>query len=120
MYLFKIWTEIKKQRLAEYKTKSGALKKIAAKIIDRNKAPKDFLNKFLPREIDIYLKLDHPNIIKVFEIIDIGSRVYIFMEYAESGDLLEYIRVNYQASIENYLNFILFKIWIFRFLKINR
>jgi serine/threonine protein kinase len=80
-------------RLSEYKNKIGEKKIIAAKIINKKKAPKDFLNKFLPRELDIYLKLDHPNIIKIYEIIEISSKTFIFMELAEGGDLLEFIKV---------------------------
>lgn len=73
--------------------KNGEKKKLAAKIIDRTRAPDDFLNKFLPRELDLYTKLEHPNIIKVYDIINILHRVYIFMELAECGDLLDFIRV---------------------------
>ncbi len=79
--------------MSEYKTKNGDKKILAAKIINKKKAPKDFLNKFLPRELDIYLKLDHPNIIKIYEIIEISSKTFIFMELAEGGDLLEFIKV---------------------------
>ncbi len=81
-------------RLAEHVSKSGLeRKKIAAKIIDRRKAPDDFVNKFLPRELEIYLKINHPSIIKVYEIMEIYQRIYIFMELAEGGDLLDFIKV---------------------------
>lgn len=40
-------------------------KEFAVKIIDRDRAPSDFVLKFLPRELDIIRGLDHPNIIKV-------------------------------------------------------
>ncbi len=40
-------------------------KEFAVKIIDRDKAPADFVAKFLPRELDIIRTLDHPNIVKV-------------------------------------------------------
>lgn len=40
-------------------------KEFAVKIIDRDKAPADFVAKFLPRELDIIRALDHPNIVKV-------------------------------------------------------
>ena len=66
---------------------------MAVKIIDRRKAPPDFLNRFLPRELDIYFKLKHTNIIRVQEIIQISHRVFIFMELAEGGDLLDYKKV---------------------------
>jgi serine kinase len=40
-------------------------KEFAVKIIDRDKAPADFVSKFLPRELEIIRTLDHPNIVKV-------------------------------------------------------
>jgi serine kinase len=40
-------------------------KEFAVKIIDRDKAPSDFVSKFLPRELDIIRTLDHPSIVKV-------------------------------------------------------
>ena len=40
-------------------------KEFAVKIIDRDRAPADFVAKFLPRELDIIRALDHPNIVKV-------------------------------------------------------
>ena len=82
------------KRIAEHKSKTtGEKQRLAAKIIDRTKAPDDFLNKFLPRELEIYTKLSHINIIRTFEITEILHRVYIFMELAEGGDLLDYIKV---------------------------
>ena len=47
----------------------------------------------MPRELEIYLKLDNIHIIKVFDIIEINHRIYIFMELAEGGDLLDFIKV---------------------------
>lgn len=70
---------------------------MATKIIDRYKAPNDFLKSFLPRELEIYQKISHPNIIKVYEILEIMHRVYIFMELADGGDLLNLIKVNRNA-----------------------
>ena len=66
---------------------------MAVKIIDCNKAPEDFVERFLPRELKIYQKIHHDNIIKVYDIMPIGQRVYIFMEIAEGGDSLDFIKV---------------------------
>ncbi|CAF0971027.1 unnamed protein product [Rotaria sordida] len=66
-------------------------KEFAVKIIDRDKAPADFVSKFLPRELDIIRTLDHPNIIKVQHILETKSLTLIIMEYASNGDLLDYI-----------------------------
>jgi len=65
---------------------------VAVKVVDRHKAPKDFQTKFLPRELDIWPGLRHPNIIKVFDAFDDGRRVYMILEYAENGDVLRYIQ----------------------------
>ena len=71
---------------------------MAAKIIDRRKAPNDFLNKFLPRELNIYRKLNHPNIIKAYDIMEVHTRIFVFMELAEGGDLLDFIKVKRKAK----------------------
>lgn len=67
---------------------------IAVKIINRQIAPQDFLERFLPRELEIIGHLNHENICKFFEVCDTGQRVYLFMQYAYEGDLLEYIQRN--------------------------
>ena len=68
--------------------------RLAVKIINRARAPEDFLLKFLPRELEISVKLKHENIIQTYEIYDIYPRIYIIMEYAENGDLLDLIKVS--------------------------
>ncbi|XP_061458790.1 testis-specific serine/threonine-protein kinase 1-like [Rhineura floridana] len=66
---------------------------VAVKIIDRRKAPPDFLERFLPREIDILAKVNHRSIIKTYEIFETSDgKVYIVMELGAQGDLLEFIK----------------------------
>ncbi|XP_036103355.1 testis-specific serine/threonine-protein kinase 1-like [Molossus molossus] len=66
---------------------------VAVKIIDRKKAPVDFLEKFLPREIDILITLNHRSIVKTYEIFETSEgKVYIVMELGVQGDLLEFIK----------------------------
>ncbi|XP_036451530.1 testis-specific serine/threonine-protein kinase 1-like [Colossoma macropomum] len=66
---------------------------VAIKIINRKTAPQDFLEKFLPREMDILPSLNHSNIVKTFEIFDTSQgKVYMVMELAVQGDLLELIK----------------------------
>lgn len=36
---------------------------VAAKIIHKGKAPKDYVRKFLPREMRILEELEHPNVV---------------------------------------------------------
>ncbi|XP_048369802.1 testis-specific serine/threonine-protein kinase 2-like [Sphaerodactylus townsendi] len=66
---------------------------VAVKIIDRKKAPHDFLERFLPREIDILAKVNHRAIVKTYEIFETSDgKVYIVMELGVQGDLLEFIK----------------------------
>ena len=65
---------------------------VAIKIINRKIAPKDFLKHFLPRELEIIGNIAHPNICKFFDVLDAGSKVYVCLQLAQGGDLLEYIK----------------------------
>lgn len=40
-------------------------KNVAIKVIDKRKAPKDYIYKFLPREIQIMHRLNHPNVVSI-------------------------------------------------------
>lgn len=49
--------------------------RVAIKIINRKKVPKDFREKFLPRELKIIACVDHPNIVKMFELMEFHNKV---------------------------------------------
>lgn len=67
---------------------------VAIKIINKRKTPRDYLEKFLPREIEALRRLDHPSIIKTYEVFETpAGKIYIVMELGEKGDLLSYIRI---------------------------
>uniref|UniRef100_A0A2K6GJL1 non-specific serine/threonine protein kinase n=1 Tax=Propithecus coquereli TaxID=379532 RepID=A0A2K6GJL1_PROCO len=66
---------------------------VAVKIIDCKKTSTDFLEKFLLREIEILVMLNHPSIIKTYKIFETSDgKVYIVMELGAQGDLLEFIK----------------------------
>lgn len=64
---------------------------IAVKIIKIDKLSMQFRNKFLPRELDILTKVEHPNIVHVCKIFIYPKRIYIFMELIQK-DLLQVLR----------------------------
>lgn len=84
-----------KVKMAEWTQPDTADKnRFACKIICKRKAPRDFVSKFMPREMDVIKKLDHDNVIRLKSLFEFDSRVFIFMELAENGDLLSYIKHN--------------------------
>lgn len=77
----------------------------AVKIIKKREAPRDYVDKFLPRELELMPRLRHPNIVRTFLIwqerpaVDPRERIFIFMELATDGDLLLFIKVHYSYHI---------------------
>uniref|UniRef100_A0A670YHY7 non-specific serine/threonine protein kinase n=1 Tax=Pseudonaja textilis TaxID=8673 RepID=A0A670YHY7_PSETE len=46
---------------------------LAIKMVDRRRAPRDFVEKFLPRELSILRGIRHPHIVRVYEFIEVSS-----------------------------------------------
>ncbi|XP_028396471.1 testis-specific serine/threonine-protein kinase 1-like [Dendronephthya gigantea] len=66
--------------------------KIAIKIISKKNAPAEYLEKFMPREIDaLNATCRHRNVITLYETFRSETKIYLVMEYAAKGDLLEFI-----------------------------
>ena len=45
----------------------------------------------ITREIKILKKVRHPNVIQLYEIIETEKELYMIMEYANNGELFDYI-----------------------------
>lgn len=56
-----------------YSEKLG--KNVALKIINRRKAPKDFQTKFLPRELEVMKATHHPNLVRLYDVMQFNSKV---------------------------------------------
>ena len=69
--------------------------KVAVKIINKKKAFEEYLNKFLPREIDAMRNIGkHANLVTFYQIIETTNSYFFVMELADGGDLLEAIKAN--------------------------
>ena len=76
---------------------SPTQQRVAVKIIDKRKlivSSLRILSKYFDQEMQILSKLNDPNIIKLYDTMEIGSKLYIFMELADGGDLLEFINTH--------------------------
>jgi len=63
---------------------------VAVKVIDKAKLDKTTAKKLF-REVRIMKLLNHPNIVKLYEVIDTPTELYLFMEYASSGEIFDYL-----------------------------
>jgi len=65
---------------------------LACKVIDENHASKNFLARFLPREITMLLRVNHHNVVRIHSMLKISRKFFFFMHYCENGDILHFIR----------------------------
>nr|XP_018910956.1 PREDICTED: serine/threonine-protein kinase SIK2-like [Bemisia tabaci] len=63
---------------------------VAIKIIDKSQLDSVNLEKVY-REVDIMKQLDHPHIIKLYQVMETKSMIYIVSEYASQGEIFDYI-----------------------------
>ena len=69
---------------------SFLLDRAAVKILDKTKLD-DKTRKLLSCEVDAMDKLHHPNIIRLYEVVETIERFYLIIEYAPGGELYTYI-----------------------------
>ena len=65
--------------------------KVAIKILDKLKLIEEEGIERVLREIKISSELNHPNIIKIYKIIEEEKKYLVIMEYCEEGELFNYI-----------------------------
>ncbi|CAJ0573350.1 unnamed protein product, partial [Mesorhabditis spiculigera] len=67
---------------------------LAIKMINKLKVTKDFLKRFLPRELANWKMLVHPNIIRLFRHYEALDHVFLVMEFGSGGDMLSHVQKN--------------------------
>lgn len=66
--------------------------RVAIKIVSRSRLNARFQQKFLPRELKIVRNMRHPHIIELLEMFESNGVIFLIMELARHGDLLEYVQ----------------------------
>ncbi|KAL3343166.1 hypothetical protein AABB24_026957 [Solanum stoloniferum] len=65
--------------------------KVAIKILNRRKMKTPDMEEKLRREIKICRLFVHPHVIRLYEVIETPTDIYVVMEYVKSGELFDYI-----------------------------
>lgn len=65
--------------------------KVAIKILSRRKIKASHMEEKVVREINILKMARHPHVIRLFEVIDTPTDVFMCMEIAPNGELFDYI-----------------------------
>ena len=68
--------------------------KVAIKILEKKKINNEKDLERIKKEIKYLKMLNHPNIVKIYEIIENENNFYISMEYVSGGELFNYIVKN--------------------------
>lgn len=65
--------------------------KVAVKILNKKKIQLLKMNEKVKREITVLNISNHPHIIRLFEVINTSSDIYVITEYISGGELFDYI-----------------------------
>lgn len=68
-----------------------SMTQVAVKVIDKTQIQTTKNVARLQREIRFLKLLNHPHIVKVFDVVETDHYIYIVMEYAVGGELFDYI-----------------------------
>ncbi|KAL3884240.1 hypothetical protein ACJMK2_030458 [Sinanodonta woodiana] len=72
-----------------------AREKVAVKIVSKKALLlRDYLKKNIRREVIMLQRLDHPNIIRLYEIMETSNSYYLVMELAGGGEFIKYLAGN--------------------------
>ncbi|KAG5676423.1 hypothetical protein PVAND_006261 [Polypedilum vanderplanki] len=64
---------------------------VAIKTVSKHHVPEEFLKKFLYNEVKVVRFLKHENIIKYYQSIETSHKLYVIMQHATNGSILDLI-----------------------------
>ncbi|XP_061117934.1 serine/threonine-protein kinase NIM1-like [Conger conger] len=100
--LYKVRGEIGRGSFSRVKLGLHALTadKVAIKVLDKTRLDQHTL-RLLSQEVDSMERLHHPNVIRLYEVLETPSRLHLVMEYASGGDLFTKISTAGKLSDSN-------------------
>ena len=78
---------------------------VAVKILNKAKIKQLGMDKLVEREINILLLCAHPHIIRVYEVIDTPTDIFLVNEYVSMGQLFDYVVSKVRLSADEARNF---------------
>lgn len=84
-------------RLAEHIVSKKAF---AIKVLDKAKIKQDNLIENLRQEIQIMKHINHPNVVKLYEVLSSHSKIYLVLELVTGGELLNKVKEKGNLSEE--------------------
>ena len=66
-------------------------RKVAVKILNKRKLRKMSMGDKVRTEVHILRQIQHPHIIRLFEVIETQTDIYLIMEYVAGGEFFDYI-----------------------------
>jgi len=64
---------------------------VAIKIINKKRMKNSNMSAKIKREIKLLRYFDHPNIIRLYEVLETQSDIFVVMEHVQNGELFELI-----------------------------
>nr|AZI15634.1 PAR-1 [Auanema rhodensis] len=89
---YKLLKTIGKGNFAKVKLAKHTItgQEVAIKIIDKTALNPSSLQKLF-REVKIMKQLDHPNIVKLYQVMETEQTLYLVLEYASGGEVFDYL-----------------------------
>lgn len=84
-------------------------KKFALKIYEKYRLSDPSKKKNVSREIEILKKLNHPNIVKMYDVIETPKQLHLVLEYISGGSLGSYLKKKANKRLEENECKLLFK-----------
>ncbi|KAK3096879.1 hypothetical protein FSP39_004355 [Pinctada imbricata] len=71
-----------------------AREKVAVKVVSKKALLlKEFVRRNVRREAIVLQKLSHPNVVRMYEVMETENSYYLVLEYAESGEFIKYLSI---------------------------